>query len=112
MIKIGNSDYIKTSGAFKLEALHVKKYDFGFPTHSQSKQTLTIELVPFAYMDDGSRIYDLGKVYKVFISDVDTFISTNPLPNVVGAYFATEQGISDILNIKHPLLQTTFVSPF
>jgi hypothetical protein len=48
----------------------------------------------------------------VFISDVDTFIATNPVPNVIGAYFATEQGISDILNIKHPLLQTTFVSPF
>jgi hypothetical protein len=111
MIKLGNSEYVKTKGDFKLDSLHVNKYAFEFPTNGQSKQSLTVEFVPFAYLDDGSRVYDLDTVYKIYIPDVDTYLQSNPLPNVIGAYFATEQGLADILNDKLPLLQATFVSP-
>jgi len=112
MIKIGNNELVKTSGSFKLDSLHVKKYAFEFPTAGSSKQSLTVEFVPFSYMDDGSRVYDLDTVYKVHIPDVDKYLTTNNLPSVIQAYFATEAGLADILGNKIPNLQATFVSPF
>ena len=111
MIKIGNSEYIKTKGDFSLEGLHVKKYVFEYPTLGSSKQTLNIELVPFAVLDDGTRVYDLDKVFKIYISDVDGYIASNPMQNVINAYFATEAGIADILGDKFPDLQAVFVPP-
>jgi hypothetical protein len=111
MIKITNLEYVKASGDFKLEGLHVKRFDFGFPTHANSQQSLTIELVPFAYMDDGSRIYDIEKVYKVVIPHVESYITTHALASVGAAYYATEAGIADILGVEHPNLNAVFVAP-
>jgi hypothetical protein len=111
MIRITNSENIKKSGDFKLDGLHVKKFSFEYPTTGKSKQVLTIELVPFANLDDGSRVYDLDTVYKVFIPDVDAYLMKHGFTNVINAYFATEMGIADILADKYPLLQAKFYPP-
>jgi hypothetical protein len=111
MIKIGNTDYVKTKGEFKLDGLHVRKYSFEYPTMGSSKQSLAVEFVPFTYLDDGSRVYDLDTIYKVHIPDVDTYLVENNLTNVITAYFATELGLADILGDKYPNLQATFVPP-
>ena len=111
MIKIGNEELIKSRGDFKLDSLHVRKYSFEFPTSGSSKQSLTVEFVPFAYLDDGSRVYDLDTTYKVYISDVEAYLSSNPLYSVISAYFSTEAGLADILGKKIPKLQASFIPP-
>jgi len=112
MIQIGNSEYIKKSSDFQMDGLHVKKYAFEFPVSGNSKQTLTVEFVPYGTLDDGTRVFDVDTVYKIYIPDVNEYLATHNLPNVASAYFATEAGLADILNEKKPLLQASFVSPF
>ena len=111
MIQIGNLEYIKKSSDFKMDGLHVKKFSFEFPVSANSRQSLSVELVPYGVLDDGTRVFDVDTVYKIYIPDVDQYLATHSLPNVIGAYFATEQGISDLLGEKYPNLQTTFVPP-
>ena len=111
MIKITNPDYIKKSGDFKLEELHVRKYSFEFPTLGSTKKSLTVEFVPVATLDDGTRIYDQDKVYKIYIPDLDAYLQANPIQSAITAYFATEAALAEILNVKQPNLQTVFIPP-
>jgi hypothetical protein len=111
MIQITNQEYIKSKDDFKLDGLHVKKFQFDFPTSGSLKQSLVVELVPYTVMDDGSRLHDQNKIYKIYIPDLETYIQEHGLTTTASAYFATEQGINEIMNIKFPLLQTIFVPP-
>lgn len=111
MIKITNSEYVKTQGDFKLEELHVRKYAFAYPTLGSTKKSLTVEFVPVAILDDGTRIYDQDKIYKVYIPDLDAYLQANPMQNVITAYFATEMALVDVLNASKPELQTVFIAP-
>lgn len=108
MLKINNPEYIKGKGEFTMDELHTKKYIFEYPTLGKPKKTLTVEFVPVAILDDGTRVYDQETVYKIYISDLDAFLMENPIMDVITAYGATQNALCKLLNIKHPNLQTTF----
>lgn len=113
MIQITNPEQIKKSGEFKIDGLHVKRFHFELQPEANAPEELTVELVPFGIMDSGEKIHDLTKTYKIVITDLQGYLAENPdfIPTVGGAYFATEMGIVDLLNQKHPELQAVFIPP-
>lgn len=110
MIRITNPEYIDGKDSFKIDGLHVKRFSLEFPTNEQSKQTLVIEAVPFAYLDSGKRVYNKDKVYKIVVSDCEAFMGSAPA-SFIPAYFATEQAIRDIMAQDYPLLQLVWEAP-
>jgi hypothetical protein len=111
MIQITNEEYIRSRDDFKLDGLHVKKFHFDFPTTGDTKQSLVVELVPYITLDDGSRLHDQNKIYKIYIPDLEGYIAKHGLTTAATAYFATEQGITEILGVKYPQLESIFVPP-
>lgn len=112
MIRITNSEYVKTKGEFRVDGLHVKRYHFDFPTTEVAKQNLNIEAVPFTYMDDGSRMFYNDRFYKIYISDIDSFLVEHKgIDAILDAYFYTEKAITELINLKYPLLNANWDAP-
>lgn len=97
MIRLITADHIKTKGEFKLDGLWVKRFSFNNPPDNHSKQTLTFEVVPFSYMDDGSRVFDNTRSRIVHIMDAEEYLLTSGDVDFVNAYFATEKSFSNLL---------------
>ena len=98
MIRLTAPEHIKTHGEFQLDGLWVKSFVLHNPPDNTSKQTLTIEVVPFKYMDDGSKIFDLTRNKKVHLMDAEQYLITSGDTKFLQAYFATENAIAGLLS--------------
>ena len=111
MIRIKNSEYVKSAGDFKIDGLHVKRLHFDLTAQDNSAESLVVEMIPFATMDNGAKVFDHNKVYKIYIPNLQQYIIDGGDQSIVAAYFATEQAITHLLNDKHPELQAKFEAP-
>lgn len=113
MIRITNDEHIKRAGEFKVDGLHVKRFHFDLQPETGAFEELTIELIPFATMDDSSKLFDQNNTFKVSINNLQQFLADNPeVAMPVGiAYYATEAAITALLGKKHPELQATYEAP-
>jgi hypothetical protein len=113
MIRITNQEQIKKSGNFRIDGLHIKRFHFDLQPETGAGEELTIECVPFATMEDGSKIHDLTRIYKVSINDLQEYLVDNPdVAQAVGAaYYATEAAIAQLINKRNPELQAVFEAP-
>lgn len=97
MIKLTSPEHIKGQGSFKMDGLWVKQLHFDNPCDNVKKQQVKVEVVPFAYMDDGSRVFDLTRSRKILIDDAEKYLIESGDQLFLQAYFATEQSIAKML---------------
>lgn len=98
MIKITAQEHIKTKGDFKLDGLWVKNFHFNNPSNNTDKATLLIEVIPYATLDDGTKVFDLTRSKKVHLLDVDDYLKNSGDMTFLQAYFATEGAVAKLLS--------------
>ena len=105
MIKITSQEHIQTKDDFKVDKIGLGDFVFRGPTKRGEKHTLSFNARPFAYMDDGSRFYDMDPESKqeVKILDVEAYLESGVDPIFNAAYFATEAAIANLLSLRTPL---------
>jgi len=105
MIKITSQEHIQTKDDFEVDKIGLVNFVFRGPTKRGEKHTLSFDVRPFAYMDDGSRFYDMDPDAKqeVKLFDVEEYIKNGNDPTFNSAYFATEAAIANLLSLKTPL---------
>lgn len=111
MIRLKAVEHIKSFGDFKLDGLWIKSFHFESTPLNGAKKRLTVELIPFAYMEDGSKLFDYERPKKLYIGDAQTYLEENIGSNFFNAYFATELAISDIMNEQYPDWNCEFEPP-
>ena len=109
MIRITDQEKIKAAGAFKLDGLLIKNFNFSKQTTGNASESLVVEAVPFSKLDNDELMAYPNKVYKIALNDIQaellgSRISATTKALFVQAYFATEKAVAGLMteleNIK------------
>ena len=119
ILTIGNQELVKSSGDFKMDGLWITHLEYDAPATNDAsqKQTLVIDLIPFAYLDDNDKIfYEKGKK-QVRLSDAQAHMDQEALGNignmeVLQAFLACLKAGGALADQQGTNWQTVFTSPF
>jgi hypothetical protein len=99
-LKLTKEEYIKKMGDFKLDRIWVKSFKFTNSLKEGSKQELTIEVVPFAHLENGAKVFYPDTVKKIIILDVEKYLEETGDTDLVNSYVCQEIAIAKLLNTR------------
>ncbi len=99
-LKLTSIEHVKKQGDFKLDRLWVKRLSFDNNPKNGSTQQLTIEVLPFAYLEGGTRVFFNDSVEKIFITDIEQYLIDTGDLDLLTAYDAIEKAVVKLINTR------------
>lgn len=104
--KITSPEHIKGAGEFAVDLLHMKKLHIDQVAQNSGKMTVVAEFVPYAVLDDGTKVFEHDTVFKVHIPDVYEYIATGGNPAFNQAFGAIGLASVTMLANQHGVSST------